>query len=153
MSRVSIVNERSLAPPQRQIAADLRVDTARPGFTDITSAIEGWLRRNDVADGIVTVFVQHTSASLTIQENADPDVRADLVDAFDSLAPRGRHWRHSTEGPDDMPAHVKAALSDTSLAIPVSRGRMVLGTWQSIYLFEHRDRPHSRIVSLHYCGS
>lgn len=153
MSRLSIVNERALDPPQRQIAADLRVEPNGPGFTDLTGEIAAWLRHVKASAGIVVVFVRHTSASLTIQENADPDVRADLVDAFDSFAPRTRNWRHSTEGPDDMPAHVKAALTDVSLTIPIYDGQVQLGTWQSIYLFEHRDRPHQRTIGLHYCGS
>ncbi|MGI9422537.1 MAG: secondary thiamine-phosphate synthase enzyme YjbQ, partial [Hyphomicrobiaceae bacterium] len=99
------------------------------------------------------VFLQHTSASLTIQENADPAVQSDLGDALDELAPRGRPYRHATEGDDDMPAHIKAMVTSTSLQVPVDGGRMLLGTWQALYLIEHRDRPHRRSVVLHYNGT
>jgi secondary thiamine-phosphate synthase enzyme len=108
------------------------------------------VRQAGVDTGLVTVFCRHTSASLTIQENADPDVCADLDEFFRRLVPENMGWlRHTIEGPDDMPAHIKAALTDVSLSIPVMAGRMVLGTWQGIYLFEHRAAPHVRNVVLH----
>jgi secondary thiamine-phosphate synthase enzyme len=131
----------------------LTVATAGPGFTDITRQVAGWLTDAGAGDGLLTLFMRHTSASLVIQENADPTVREDLVDAFDRLAPRDAGYRHDTEGSDDMPAHIKTALSGVNLSIPVARGRMLLGTWQGIYVFEHRDRPHRREVALHFLGT
>ena len=104
-------------------------------------------------DGLLTVFVRHTSASLAIQENADPDVRTDLLDALDRLAPEAADYRHADEGPDDMPAHVKAMLTGVSLSVPVEGGIPILGTWQALYLIEHRRAPHRREVKLHYLGS
>jgi secondary thiamine-phosphate synthase enzyme len=104
-------------------------------------------------DGLLTLFIRHTSASLLIQENADPDVHTDLLDAFERLAPREGAYVHDTEGPDDMPAHIKSALTSTSLSIPVKDGSLLLGTWQGIYVAEHRDRPHRREVVLHYIGT
>jgi secondary thiamine-phosphate synthase enzyme len=136
-----------------QAIGRLAVETPGRGVTDLTAAIAAWLAELAAGDGLVTAFVQHTSASLTIQENADPDVRSDLLDALDRLAPEGGGWRHDAEGPDDMPAHVKAALTGVSLAVPVVGGRLSLGTWQAIYLLEHRRRPHRRTVSLHYLGT
>jgi len=129
------------------------VETARPGFTDITAQVAGWLASVGAADGLLTVFIRHTSASLTIQENADPDVLRDLADALEEAAPRTRAYRHRTEGPDDMPAHIKAMLTSTSLGVPVLSGRAQLGTWQAIYLVEHRDRPHRREILLHFVGT
>jgi secondary thiamine-phosphate synthase enzyme len=111
-----------------------------------------WLAGQAIADGLLTLFCRHTSASLTVQENADPDVRADLEAFFERLAPESGDYIHTMEGPDDMPAHIRAALTQASLSIPVSAGRMVLGTWQGIYLFEHRRRPHRRDVVLHLIG-
>lgn len=131
----------------------LSVETRGPGLTDQTAAIGSWLGRIGAQDGLLTLFIRHTSASLLIQENADPDVHTDLLEALEQLAPRGRPYVHDVEGPDDMPAHIKAALTATSLAIPVKAGRMVLGTWQGIYVVEHRDRPHRRDVVLHYLGT
>lgn len=132
-----------------------RVDVATRGrsFADATRAIQHWLDEIRAGDGLVTVFIRHTSASLTVQENTDPDVLADLADALDRLAPEAARWRHDTEGPDDMPAHVKTSLTGVSLQVPVVRGRMDLGTWQAIYVAEHRARPHTRSLSLHYLGS
>jgi secondary thiamine-phosphate synthase enzyme len=106
-----------------------------------------------VLNGLLTVFCRHTSASLLIQENADPDVRRDLLTALDRLAPREAGYVHSTEGPDDMPAHIRTMLSGVSLSIPVVDGQMVLGTWQGVYLAEHRDRPHARDLILHLIGA
>lgn len=131
----------------------LTVSTTGPGFTDVTSRITGWLRAIDARDGLLTVFVRHTSASLTIQENADPDVLRDLTEALERAAPRRARYHHSTEGPDDMPAHIKSMLTSTTLAIPVASSKVVLGTWQGIYLIEHRDRPHAREIVLHYVGT
>ncbi|MGE7368135.1 secondary thiamine-phosphate synthase enzyme YjbQ [Neorhizobium sp. NPDC001467] len=132
----------------------ISVTTRGQGLYAITTQVEDFLRANDVNEGLLTVFVRHTSCSLLIQENADPDVRHDLRQFFRHIAPPSddpsmRWMRHTTEGPDDMPAHIKAALTAVSLGIPVSRGAMVLGTWQGIYLFEHRDRAHRREVVLH----
>lgn len=131
----------------------LSVRTAGEGFTDITAEVAGFLRESAATEGLVTVFCRHTSASLTIQENADPDVQRDLATALRQLAPRAFQWVHSTEGPDDMPAHVRTMLTDASLSIPVCGGCMALGTWQGIYLIEHRDRPHQREVVLSYVGA
>jgi secondary thiamine-phosphate synthase enzyme len=130
----------------------LEVGTRGPGFTDITRDATGWLRQIRARDGLLTLFIRHTSASLVVQENADPDVQADLVEALSSLAPENRPWRHTIEGPDDMPAHVKAMVTATSLSIPVIDGTMALGTWQAIYLVEHRAAPHRREIILHYTG-
>jgi secondary thiamine-phosphate synthase enzyme len=131
----------------------LHVRTPGQGFHDITSNVAQWLTDEHVGDGLLTVFLQHTSASLTIQENADPDVQVDLGTALDRLAPTDAGWTHTTEGPDDMPAHVKTMLTGVNLAIPIERGRMTLGTWQGVYLAEHRSRPHDRSIRLHYFGT
>jgi len=131
----------------------LKVSTAGPGFSDLTRDVGGWLAAIRAADGLLTLFIRHTSASLTIQENADPDVLRDLADALDRFAPRSYPYRHDTEGPDDMPAHIRSMLTATSLSIPVVGGRAVLGTWQAIYLVEHRDAPHTREIALHYMGT
>lgn len=129
------------------------IETGRPGFTDVTAALAGWLESIGARDGLLTVFVRHTSASLTIQENADPDVLRDLAEALERTAPRNARYHHGIEGPDDMPAHIKSMLTSTTLGIPVVAGRAVLGTWQAVYLIEHRDRPHSREIALHYVGT
>ncbi len=128
------------------------VRTRGPGFTEVTADVARSLSNMRASDGLATVFIRHTSASLTIQENADPDVTRDLTDALDGLAPRGAGYRHSTEGPDDMPAHVKAMLTGVSLQVPVADGRMLLGTWQGIYVVEHRDAPHEREVVVQFIG-
>jgi secondary thiamine-phosphate synthase enzyme len=118
-----------------------------------TRDVATWVSSTGIATGLLTLFVQHTSASLTIQENADPDVILDLSDFFERLVPENDpHFRHTTEGPDDMPAHIRSALTQTHLTIPVVSGRMALGTWQGIYLFEHRSSPHRRSVVLHLIG-
>lgn len=131
----------------------LTIATSGPGLTDITAQIRALTRRSGVQTGLCVVFVQHTSCSLTINENADPDVRADLRDFYARLAPEGDpRYRHTAEGPDDMPAHIKTALSQVSLAIPVTAGRLALGTWQGIYLWEHRQAPHQRRVLVHISG-
>jgi secondary thiamine-phosphate synthase enzyme len=131
----------------------LQVVTRGKGLYEITGQIAAWLESAGVRAGLLTVFVQHTSASLTIQENADPDVVYDLNAFFNRLAPEdSRLYRHTTEGADDMPAHIRAALTLTQLSIPVEQGRMALGTWQGVYLFEHRAAPHRRSVLLHLMG-
>ncbi len=124
-----------------------------PGLHEVTQEITAWLAEQQIGDGLLTVFVRHTSASLLIQENADPDVQRDLESFFQRLVPEdSHHYRHSAEGPDDMPAHIKGALTQTQLSIPVSDGRLALGTWQGIYLFEHRRAPHRRELALHLIG-
>ncbi len=136
-------------------AADiLPVATTGRGLHDITGAVSGWLARQGVGTGLLTLFLRHTSASLLIQENADPDVQRDLEDFFARLAPEepGR-YRHSQEGHDDMPAHIRAALLPVQLSIPVIDDRLALGTWQGIYLYEHRARPHRREVAVHLMGA
>ncbi len=111
------------------------------------------MRDSGVAQGVLTVFCRHTSASLTIQENADPDVQTDLMRALDGLAPRHSGYVHGAEGPDDMPAHIRTMITDSTLAIPVFDGRLALGTWQGVYLIEHRDRPHRREILLCVIGA
>jgi secondary thiamine-phosphate synthase enzyme len=135
----------------RQITEILGFDTPGPGLYPITPRLTEWLRAQRAGTGLLTLLCQHTSASLTIQENADPDVQLDLNDAFAGLAPQGgaERYRHHSEGPDDMAAHIRTVLSGVHLAIPVDAGRLVLGTWQGVYLWEHRNRPHRRRVALH----
>jgi secondary thiamine-phosphate synthase enzyme len=130
----------------------LTVQTSGRGFVDLTAEIAKFVKDAGAKEGAVTLFIRHTSASLTIQENADPTVLGDLTTALDRLAPEGAGWRHDTEGPDDMPAHVKTMLTATSLHIPVVRGELALGTWQAIYLIEHRARPHRREIVLQFIG-
>jgi secondary thiamine-phosphate synthase enzyme len=128
----------------------LQVPTQGKGLYPITRPIAAWIRSTGVPAGLLTVFIQHTSASLVIQENADPDVVLDLRDFFERLAPEGDpRYRHTTEGDDDMPAHIRAALTQTNLSIPVMGKRMALGTWQGIYIFEHRAARSERSVVLH----
>lgn len=153
MSRIQIEDEQELGAATRQASAGLTVATSGPGFLDLTPAVEAWVEKSGFGDGLLTLFVRHTSCSLTIQENADPDVLKDLRDALDRLAPETTPWRHASEGPDDMPSHVKAALTDTALTLPVSRGELPLGTWQAIYLVEHRAEGREREVRLHYLGT
>jgi secondary thiamine-phosphate synthase enzyme len=131
----------------------LEVPTRGKGLYEITGLIADWLSRNAVRTGLLTVFVQHTSASLLVQENADPDVVEDLKAFFSRLVPEdNRLYRHTIEGPDDMPAHIRAALTLTNVSIPVQGGKMALGTWQGVYLFEHRASSHRRSVALHLIG-
>jgi secondary thiamine-phosphate synthase enzyme len=131
----------------------LQVQTRGKGLYDITGQVARWLAENPIETGLLTVFIQHTSASLTIQENADPDVVFDLNAFFSRLVPEdNRLYRHTVEGADDMPAHIRAALTLTQLSIPVTDGRMALGTWQGIYVFEHRAAPHRRRIVLHLFG-
>jgi secondary thiamine-phosphate synthase enzyme len=137
----------------KQARHTLTVRAAAQGLHEITAEVAGWVAAQDVADGLLTLFVRHTSASLTIQENADPDVRRDLADFFARIAPEDSAlYRHTAEGPDDMPAHIRAALTATQLSIPVAGARPMLGTWQGIYLFEHRRRPTPREIVLHLIG-
>jgi secondary thiamine-phosphate synthase enzyme len=137
----------------RQATGRLVVETHGPGFTDITEPVRRWLVDTGIRDGLVAVFCRHTSASLTIQENADPSVRTDLMTALDGLAPRHVPYVHDTEGPDDMPAHIRTMVTDVSLVVPVAEGRLALGTWQGLYLIEHRDRPHRREIVLQVIGT
>lgn len=137
----------------RQAIGRLVVATTGPGFTPITAAVARFVAESGVGDGLLTLFCRHTSASLTVQENADPDVLADLASALDRLAPRAHPYRHRAEGPDDMPAHLRTLLTHTSLAVPVVGGRLGLGTWQGLYLIEHRDRPHRREIVVHVNGA
>jgi secondary thiamine-phosphate synthase enzyme len=128
----------------------LQVPTRGKGLYEITAPVAAWLQEKDAGIGLLTLFVQHTSASLIIQENAAPDVVLDLNSFFARLVPEDtKLYRHNDEGADDMPAHIRAALTQTQLCIPIERGRMTLGTWQGIYLFEHRSAPHRRTVVLH----
>jgi secondary thiamine-phosphate synthase enzyme len=150
MLNVEIISEGSVT---QQVNGRLQVDTDGQGLVEITEAVSRWVFGTGILHGLLTVFCRHTSASLLIQENADPDVRLDLMKAFDRLAPRDMGYVHSVEGPDDMPAHIRTVLSGVSLSIPVLEGQMALGTWQGLYLAEHRDRPHSRDVILHLIGA
>ncbi len=148
---------RTPGSPQRyhsmkQAQHRLVVTTRGQGLVAITAPVARWLAEQPIATGLLTLWCRHTSASLLVQENADPDVRADLLDAFTGLAPQNAAYRHSSEGADDMPAHIRAALTPVQLTIPVDEGRMVLGTWQGIYLFEHRSAPHRREIVLHVLG-
>jgi secondary thiamine-phosphate synthase enzyme len=134
------------------VSSSLTVQTPGRGFTDLTAEAAEFVKDAGAKEGAVTLFIRHTSASLTIQENADPTVLFDLTTALDRLAPEDAGWRHDTEGPDDMPAHVKTMLTATSLHIPVLKGELALGTWQAIYLIEHRRRPHRREIVLQFVG-
>lgn len=137
----------------RQHQRALTVETRGKALYDISDRVLEVVRESRVADGLVTLFISHTSASLLIQENADVEVQRDLERFFARLVPDGEPlFRHVEEGPDDMPAHVRAALTQTSLSIPISGGRPVLGTWQGIYVYEHRNRPHARKVVVHVLG-
>jgi secondary thiamine-phosphate synthase enzyme len=148
--RLSAITQTS---PQQIATATLRLDTPGVGFTDITGQAANFLAQIGAGEGTLLIFLRHTSASLTIQENADPDVQTDLVSALDRLAPEDAPWIHDVEGPDDMPAHVKAMLNGVSLHVPIIGGKLALGTWQGIYLVEHRRRPHSREIVLQFVGS
>jgi secondary thiamine-phosphate synthase enzyme len=137
----------------QQMVSSLTISTRGPGLYEFTDDLNAIIEKSGIRTGLVTAFCRHTSASLLIQENADDDVKTDLLGFFRRLVPEGMDWIvHRTEGPDDMPAHIKAALTQTSIGIPVTEGRAVLGTWQGIYLFEHRARPHRRQVALHIVG-
>ena len=136
----------------KQATHVLEVPTRGKGLYECTSNITEWIRQQGLQTGLLTIFCRHTSASLLIQENADPTVRVDLQAYFDRIAPDAGPYRHNSEGPDDMPAHLKTALTQVQLSIPVLNSRLALGTWQGIYLFEHRVRPHRREIVLHVIG-
>ncbi|WP_423141180.1 secondary thiamine-phosphate synthase enzyme YjbQ [Parablastomonas sp. CN1-191] len=137
----------------KQAATTLTIRTAGRGFTEITGELARFVAASGIADGLLSLLCRHTSASLLIQENAAPAVRADLAAWFDRLAPEGAPYAHDDEGPDDMPAHLRTALTGVTLAIPVMAGRMRLGTWQGVYLAEHRTAPHRREVAVHLIGA
>jgi secondary thiamine-phosphate synthase enzyme len=139
--------------PTTIVSSLLTVQTSGRGFVDLTSEVASFVNEAGAVEGIVTLFIRHTSASLAIQENADPSVLADLTAALDRLAPEHAGWSHDSEGPDDMPAHVKTMLTSTSLQLPVLKSRLMLGTWQAIYLIEHRRRPHAREIVLQFRGT
>jgi secondary thiamine-phosphate synthase enzyme len=137
----------------KQAQLDLRVPTRGKGLYDITRQIASWAENQKIATGLVTVFISHTSASLTIQENADPDVQRDIREFFERLVPEDTPWfRHTIEGPDDMPSHIRSVLTSPQLSIPVRAGRLALGNWQAIYVFEHRSEHQSRNVIVHLIG-
>jgi secondary thiamine-phosphate synthase enzyme len=136
----------------RQALHHLSITTNGQDLVDFTDPMLRWVAAQRIDSGLLTIWCRHTSASLLVQENADPDVRADLVQFFRRVAPENAAYRHAAEGPDDMPAHIKAALTQPQLSIPVEHGRPVLGTWQGIYLFEHRSSSHKREVVLHLLG-
>lgn len=137
----------------RQSQTTLEIQTRGAGLYELTHQLQIFVASAHVTTGLVTAFCRHTSCSLLLQENADPDMQADLKTFFRKLVPEGMDWIvHTTEGPDDMPAHIKAALTQTSLSVPIGQGVPLLGTWQGLYLFEHRSRPHRRQVVLHVIG-
>jgi secondary thiamine-phosphate synthase enzyme len=150
LSKLSAV---SVARVETIATAALSVETSGEGFFEITRDVAHFLDTVKAGDGAVLIYLQHTSASLVIQENADADVRTDLVTALRRLAPAHAGWIHEVEGPDDMPAHIKSMLNGVSLQVPVAQGRMALGTWQGVYLAEHRSAPHQREVMLQFLGS
>jgi secondary thiamine-phosphate synthase enzyme len=153
MTRANHLSAVTTVAPDLMSAAMLAVETRGQGFFEITKDVQHFVANCGAGDGILFMFVRHTSASLVIQENADPDVCIDLGAALDRLAPAGAGWVHDAEGPDDMPAHVKTMLTGVSLHVPVRSGALDLGTWQGIYLAEHRTGPHHRQVVLHYVGA
>ena len=137
----------------RQAVETISVGTNGQGLYEVTHGLRAFISQSGIETGLVTVFIRHTSCSLVIQENADPDVQIDMLGYFRRLVPEGLDWLvHTAEGPDDMPAHIKSALTQTSIGIPITQGRPALGTWQGLYLFEHRHRPHRREVVLHIIG-
>ena len=150
MTRLSAI---TAVAPQLIATATLRLDAPGASFTDITCHAASFVAQAGAGEGTLLIFLRHTSASLTIQENADPDVQTDLMAALDRLAPADASWIHDVEGADDMPAHVKTMLSGVSLHVPVTGGQLALGTWQGIYLVEHRRAPHSREIVLQFVGS
>jgi secondary thiamine-phosphate synthase enzyme len=153
-SRSSVTRSPIMAvTPDTIVSATLLVETSGAGFVDLTAEINKFVEEACAVGGVVTVFSRHTSASLTIQENADPSVLDDLTTALERLAPDDAGWTHGTEGPDDMPAHVKTMLTATTLQIPVTKGTPALGTWQAVYLIEHRTRPHQREIVVQFAGA
>jgi secondary thiamine-phosphate synthase enzyme len=149
-SRLSAIRS---VKPELLASAEVAVDTPGEGFTDITAEARRFVAQCGAGDGLLLLYLRHTSASLTIQENADPDVQTDLVTALRRLAPADGPWVHTIEGPDDMPGHIKTMLTGVTLHVPVEGGALKLGTWQGIYLVEHRARPHRREVLLQFVGS
>ena len=135
------------------VSAVLTVQTSGHGFIDLTAEVAKFVKDAGAREGTATLFIRHTSASLTIQENADPSVLSDLMTALGRLAPDDAGWSHDTEGPDDMPAHIKTMLTATSLNVPVLKSELALGTWQAVYLIEHRARPHRREIVLQFVGA
>jgi secondary thiamine-phosphate synthase enzyme len=142
-----------VTPIDTAVTSVLTIDSAGEGFVDLSDEVRKFVAESGLRAGMVTLFVRHTSASLTIQENADPDVLTDLRTALDRLAPRDGGWIHDAEGPDDMPAHIRTMLTATSVQVPVIEGRLALGTWQGIYLIEHRARPHRREIVMQAIGA
>lgn len=136
----------------RQASTILNIATRGKGLTDFSQQVLQWARRQGIADGLLTLFCRHTSASLLIQENASPAAHRDLVAFFERIAPESGAYEHDDEGPDDMPAHLRAALTQTQLSIPIAGGELALGRWQGIFLFEHRRAPHQREINLHVIG-
>ena len=137
----------------RQANHKFSTSTRGKGLYNITHEIKSWVTRQKISIGLLTVFIPHTSASIIVQENADPDVLHDLNEFFQRLVPEnGANYLHSSEGPDDMPAHIRSALTQTQISIPVNSGNPSLGTWQDIYLFEHRNHSHTRLIHLHLIG-
>jgi secondary thiamine-phosphate synthase enzyme len=136
----------------RQAQYVLTVATQGKGLVEITRDVNKWVAGQGIGAGLLTVYCRHTSASLIIQENADPDVLTDLTDYFEDAVPETRNYVHRTEGPDDMPAHIRTALTGVQLSVPVAQGRPMLGRWQGIYVFEHRSHPHRREIVLHLVG-
>jgi secondary thiamine-phosphate synthase enzyme len=137
----------------KQAFRTIQIQTSGAGLYEFTDAVAEFAKTEKIGDGLLTCYIRHTSASLLVQENADPDVRKDLQDFFARLANSETNYRHTAEGPDDMPSHIRAALTATSVAIPVRAGRPALGTWQGLYVFEHRDAAHRREVLLHFIGN
>jgi secondary thiamine-phosphate synthase enzyme len=143
---------RSIAP-ELVASAELEVSTIGEGFTEITSEVARFVEQCEAGEGVVLLYLRHTSASLVIQENADPDVQTDLVTALRRLAPEEGPWVHTIEGPDDMPSHIRAMLTGVSVHVPVRGRRLALGAWQGVYIVEHRRRPHQRRLILQFIGS
>jgi secondary thiamine-phosphate synthase enzyme len=136
----------------RQASGTIEIRTSGQGLVDVTDDVRGWAAAQAMDEGLLTLFCRHTSCSLLVQENAAPAARADLERFFARIAPEGAGYEHDDEGPDDMPAHIRAALTQVQLSIPLQSGRLALGTWQGIYLFEHRRAPHRRTIALHLIG-
>lgn len=151
MSRIA-VEPVAAGEVTRQAAGRIAVETHGPGFTELTEAVGRFVAGSGIRTGLATLFCRHSSASLLIGENADPDVRRDLLAALDRLAPRHAGYVHDAEGPDDMPGHIRAMLTGASLAVPILEGRLALGTWQGLFLAEHRDAPHRREVLVYLSG-
>lgn len=133
----------------KQEIKTLKINTTGQGFYELSSQINEWLNKKKIAEGLLTMYIKHTSCSLLIQENADNDVKKDLLNFFNKIAPENSNYIHNSEGPDDMPAHIKTSLTQTNLSIPIENSKLTLGTWQGIYLFEHRKSNHYREIKLH----